>query len=131
MAMTYPLDRDYTISTADHGNTLVLGNSSLGDRAGAWEIQFVPSVGWAGSFTVVARTTGLVPSTDGVGFVPVPYRTINLGGIASDYSIASAVLTDGFIIQVPANGLAVALTVASTAGTGRLYSQMVTSGAAP
>ena len=131
MANRYPINRDYTVTTTDNGNTLVLGNTSLGDKAGAWIIEFAPSLGFVGEFQVVARMMGKVPDDDTLGFLPVPYRVINLNGTASDYAFSTAHLTQPFIIQVPGSGMSIGLLTACSAGSGRLYSQMATEGAAP
>lgn len=131
MANRYPLNRDYTVSAQDHGNTLVLGNTSLGDQAGAWLIEFSPGPGWTGGFQVVGRAMTPVADADNLAFLPVPYRKINIGGTASDYSFDTAQQAGLFVIQVPASGMSIGLLVSCTAGTGRLYSQMVTAGAAP
>ena len=113
--------REYRVSTADHGKFLYLGNASDG-RTGTFVVQWVPDASFAGSFGVVARIYGKPASDNGVAFISVPYRRVNLAGVASDRTLVSAVLADSFLIEVPSSGVALALLCDCTAGFGTLYS---------
>lgn len=113
--------REYRVKTADNGKFLFLGNASDG-RTGTFFVQFVPDASFAGSFGVVARAYGKPASDNGVAFISVPYRRVNLAGVASDRALVSAVLTDSFMIEVPSTGVVLALLCECTAGFGTLYS---------
>ena len=113
--------REYTVTTADTGNVLFLGNASDG-RVGTFVVQFDPGASWSGSFTVKGRAYGKPASDNGLGFVPIPYRRINLGGTVSDRTLVSAALTGSFLIEVPANGIVVVLAATVTTAGGTLYS---------
>lgn len=113
--------REYRVTTSDNGKFLFLGNASDG-RTGTFVVQFVPDASFAGSFGVTARVYGKPASDNGVAFVSIPYRRVNLAGIASDRTLVAAVLTDSFIIEVPSSGVVLALLCECTAGFGTLYS---------
>lgn len=121
MANTYPINQDYTVSQVDHGNILILGNTSLTDTAGAYRVTFYPGVNFVGSFGVVARPSGQVASTRQTGFLETPYRRIYTDGVGQDYQLTTALLTGPWDIIVPANTAAIGLVVACTAGSGYLY----------
>lgn len=117
------VDRSYKVTTKDNGNFLFLGNAAEG-QVGAMCVQWVPDEQFTGALGVTSRIYGFPITDSGVplGLVPVPYRRVNINGTASDYGFDTATLTGPSIINVPANGLAVALLVSCTAGTGWLYS---------
>ena len=122
---SYPIDRDYRITATDNGNFLILGNSSGTDAVGGWHIQLNPDNASDVSIAVVARTMGKNPSDQSVPFEPIPYRRVSLNNVASDYTLVSALLNGPCLIQVPANGLSVALLVSMTVGNCMLYSMPV------
>lgn len=113
--------REYPVNSTDNGKILFLGSASDG-RVGTMMITFVPDIAWTGSFAVVARPYGKPASDNGVGFQPIPYRRVTLNNVASDRTIVSDILTQPFIIEVPANGLAIGLLTSTLSGTGVVYS---------
>ena len=123
MATTYPIGtRRYKVTTADHGMFGVLGDVS--DReVGLWSVQFVPDTTFVGSLGVVGRIAGKETADDDVGFGSVPYRRVQVGGVASDNAVVSTPITSaGATVLIPASGLSVAFLVDCTFGYGHLYS---------
>jgi hypothetical protein len=126
--------RRQPITASQSGQFVVLGNVSP-SQVGTWRVQFVPDELWQGSLTPMGRSAGKDAHDDSVGFATVPYRRVQLNGIASDYRLMTdaAVLpiaTD-FTVLVPATGLAVAFLIECTAGSGVLYSQPLEGLASP
>lgn len=120
MPLTSSTDRRYKITTVDNGNYKILGNVS-DSTGGAWRVQFAPDASFVGSLLVTARASGDDAVSDAVGFGTIAYRRVQLGGLASDYTLVTTTLTTDAIILVPANGLSVAIAVTCTAGFGYLY----------
>ena len=112
----------YRLTTADNGATLALGDASS-SRTSVKTIHWVPDADVVGDgFSLVARIYGTQPDTNGTAFLPIPYRRVNLAGLASDRALVSDTLPmDGFLIEVPANGQTIALVVSCTFGAGCLY----------
>lgn len=117
------IGKAYRLTTADNGQTLFLGDASS-SRTSVKTIHWVPDVTFVGAgFSVVARCYGPTPDTNGVPWLPVPYRRVNLSGVASDRAVVSDSLpATGFLIEVPANGVVLALVSSATGGAGWLYS---------
>lgn len=116
------IGKDYTITADDNAKILFLGDASS-SRTSVKTIMWVPGLTFAGAgFSVVGRIYGPAPDKAGVTMVPLPYRRVNLAGVASDRAVVSDSLpAAGFLIEVPANGQTLALVVSCTAGTGQLY----------
>lgn len=112
--------RRYTITTDTAGLTgwpfLELGPAGTTAFASVMMIQFTPTVTFAGSFAVLGRTLGSAANEVDVPFVAIPYRRVSLADVASDYTMVSDVISTSALIQVPANGLSVALLSSITAG---------------
>lgn len=121
-ASTANIGSAYPLTPADNGSILFLGDGSS-SRTATKTIQFVPGPGFTGTgFTVVARIYGPSPDKNAVVFNPIPYRRVQLAGLASDRAIVSDTLpATGFIVEVPCNGLVVALVASVTGGSGVLY----------
>ena len=114
--------RKYKVTTIDDQAVLYLGNAADG-RPGVMVIQWVPDPSFNGSFGVVARIYGKPANDDNVGFATVVYRRVVLNGVASDRNLVSDPIGSSFtIIEVPANGLAIALQANVNQGFGTLYS---------
>ncbi len=113
--------REYEVTATDDGKILYFGNACDG-RVGTYVIQFVPDENWTGSFGVLARAYGSPASDNGVAFQSIPYRRVSLNGMASDRALSADPLASSFIIEVPANGLAIGLLVGVCGGGGVLYS---------
>lgn len=122
MATEYPIGRRYRITTADHGLFPTLGNVS-DQETGAWHVTFVPDESFVGSIAIVGRASGKDIREDGYGFGSIPYRRVQVGGVASDNALTTATNSTGMIAIIPADGLSVAILVDCTAGFGFLYSR--------
>lgn len=107
--------------TENNGGIYTLGNGNDG-RTSVMTIQFATNQNWQGTISVLGRIYGPPANADNVGFLPIPYRRVILGPTASDRALVSDPLTGAFLIEVPANGITVALSIGTTAGFGRLYS---------
>lgn len=117
----------YELTTDDNGMTLFLGDASP-SRTSVMTIQWVPTLPVVGDgFSLVARIYGNggptnSPDANATPFLPIPYRRINLAGVASDRAVVSATLPmEGFIIEVPANGQQLSIIPSITSGSGWLY----------
>ncbi len=109
MAITSVIGRAYRLTNADDGNILQLGDAVNG-RTGTWLIQCDPAVvGFTGGFIVLGRAYGQACAA--APYIPIPYRRINLGNVASDRALVSDPIADVALIEVPANGISVALEV--------------------
>lgn len=120
------IGKDYKITTADNGQILFLGDASS-SRTAVKTIQFVAGPGYTPDggtgWTVVARTYGPAADKAGVPFLPIPYRRVNLAGVASDRTVVSDALNPaGFLIEVPLNGQTCAIIASCATGTGLLLS---------
>lgn len=106
------------VTVANNGDILDLGPAGTGGTVATYMIQFVASLNFIGQFGVMGRLYG-TPSVDVAGsqFASIPYRRVNVNGLASDYDMVTDVITGSGIIQVPANGLDVGLLVAISQGT--------------
>ena len=122
MATEYPIGRRYKITTVDNGKFPTFGNVSSSD-VGSWHVTFVPDESFVGSIAFVGRPAGKDASDDGVGFASIPYRRVQVGGIASDNTLVTATNSTGLMAIVPADGMSVALLVEGTDGFGYLYSR--------
>lgn len=83
-------------------------------------VQFKPDENFAGDFVVMGRTLGTAADSADVPFVPIPYRVVSLNDVAQDYSMVSAPIAGSAMIQIPANGMSVALLDGLTAGSMQL-----------
>jgi hypothetical protein len=116
--------RECKVTVADHGKFLFLGNAGDG-RTCTMAIQFVPDASFSGSFAVTARMYGKPASDNGVAFIDYPFRRVVLNDVASDRAVTTNTATplvNSFIIEVPSNGVALAMLCSCTAGFGYLYS---------
>jgi hypothetical protein len=111
----------FIVQPAQDGNIAVLGNTQDENPSGAISVSFYPSFDFTGSFAVVGRPPGISTSDTSVPWQAIPYRLVSLQDVASDYSFKSDTINTAAIIHVPANGLAVGLLVACSAGTTQLW----------
>lgn len=114
--------RQYTVTTADNSSLLEIGPAGTTQSVAVFVVQFNPSLTWAGSFVVKGRTLGTAADALNMPFDALPYRRVSLAHNASDYAIVSDPITGAAIIQIPANGLSIALQVVCTAGSCNLTS---------
>jgi hypothetical protein len=130
----FTMNRRQPIAVEHNGRFGVLGNVSA-SFVGTWRVQFTCTEDFAGSLTPMARGASKDLHDDNVGFATIPYRRVQLAGVASDYALvtgASVVnITTDFTILVPAAGLSIAFLVECVAGSGIVYSQPLEGLAAP
>lgn len=129
-ATTANVGKEYNLTTADNGAILFLGNASS-SRTAVKTIQWVPGPTYAPDpgtgWTVVGRIFGPGPDRAGVPFNPIPYRRVQLSGVASDRAVVSDALPPtGFIIEVPSNGQTIGIIATCSAGIGTLFNWDVT-----
>ncbi len=80
-------------------------------------VQFAPSVGFDGQFIVEGHLMGTPAGNVNAPFGPIPYRRVTLNNIAQLYELVTDAITTSALIQIPANGLTVALQMTTpTAG---------------
>lgn len=96
---------------------LEIGASTAYDEVGLVSICFNPSDNFVGSFTVLARPRGETARANNAPFLPVSYIAVNTANVAGDRGHSHALISDVGIIEVPANGLSVALQVACSVGS--------------
>ncbi len=121
MALAYPVDRRYVITTADNTKFAVLGESGNED-AGCWSVAFAPSGDWVGELLIVGRHRGKGPHDDAAGYGTVAYIREQLNGAAADYELVPDTIYGDATICVPATGLTIAVAVVCTAGSCTMYS---------
>ncbi len=122
-AVPINIGKAYNLSAVnDNGAILFMGDASP-SRTSVKTVMWVPDLGVVGDgFTLVARIYGPQTDTNGTAFVPIPYRRVNLSGVASDRALVSDTLpVTGFLIEVPANAQTIAIIPAVTSGGGWLY----------
>lgn len=125
MAFLPSSNRYRRITSANTGDTLVLGNAGTPSSTAVWSIQFNPSVDFVGTFYILGhvRTLGqpeTITSPSGgsvTPFLTIPYRRVVMNGVASDWGIVSDPIVGASIIQVPSNGMSIGVSVACTAGS--------------
>lgn len=112
----------YLRANDDNGKTLFFGDASS-SRTSVKTVQWVPDADTTGDgFSLVARIYGPKVDANGTPFNPIPYRRVQLAGVASDRGLVSDTLPiEGFLIEVPANGQTIALVASVTFGNGWLY----------
>lgn len=94
-----------------------MGPAASEARVGTYIVQFVPSGDFVGEFKVLGKLFGEAARAADASFAPIPYRRININGLASDYAIVSDVINGASIIQVPCNGMALGLLMTCSAGS--------------
>lgn len=120
--------RAFTIVPADQGNTLEIGPGGTPSATAVLNIQFDPSIDFVGAITIMGKIMGPAanPSTPttqypGAPFVGLPYRRLNWNGLPSDGAVVADVISAAGLIQVMAGGISIALMVACSAGSCRVY----------
>lgn len=132
MADIFPVDNPkFRVLPAQDGMVAAFGNTSDENPSGAYTFQFVPDATFTGGFAVVGRTPGISTSDTSVPWAAIPYRRISLADVASDYAFVGDQITGPALIQVPANGLAVGLLIACSAGFAMVYNKHMDGATAP
>lgn len=114
--------RKFGFSPADHGDILEIGPGATSSAGAIVVVQFVPSNDFIGSATVMGKVFGPAAQDAQAALMPVPYRRVVVNNVASDYAIVVDAITGASLIQVPANGLSIALFVACTRGSCQVVS---------
>jgi hypothetical protein len=108
----------FRVTTANNGDIVELGVGATGQVA-TLVIDFEPSLNWIGQFAVVGKSFGQAANPT-ASFKPVPYRLVNSANTAGRYEMLggdTSLISDSACIQVPANGLSIALLVACSQGS--------------
>lgn len=121
MATTPRSNRYFKLTTDDNGNIIDLGPAGTTSMVSTMPIQFKASVDFAGTLGVVGRAVGPAAAEHAAPFESIPYKRVNVGGIASDYAIVSDPITASGKIDVPANGMCIGLVVAISAGSCEVF----------
>lgn len=120
MAIKPVSSRFYLVTTADQGDILEFGPAASAGNVGVFTFEFAPSLDFLGSFKVMGKVFGLAAAPG--PFLPIAYRRVNINALASDYAIVADDVVPAAIIQVPANGMKIAMLVTVTQGTCGIYS---------
>ena len=121
----------FVVQVAQDGLVAVLGNTSDENPSGAISLSIYPSQDFTGSFAIVGRPPGISTSDTTVPWQAIPYRLVTLQDTASDYSFKSDTIAQAAIIHIPANGLAVGVLIACSAGTAQFYIKPMWGATAP
>jgi hypothetical protein len=93
---------------------LELGPAGTTQQVSTMMIQFVPTNGFTGQFVVEGRLMGAAANDVDAPFGPIPYRRITLANVAQEYAMVADVIVGAATIQIPANGMDIALQMAPT-----------------
>lgn len=108
--------RSYTITASDDGYLLELGPAATTGHVGTYVLQFNPTLSFSGQIQVQGRVFGAAAESASLPFEAIPYRRVTVAGVAQQYELVSDMITGACIIQVPANGMSVALLVSCLQG---------------
>lgn len=120
MALVKASNRLNVVTQTNNGDIFEFGPGGGVSQVGAIVFQFAPSLDFAGTFLVIGKMMGVAAET--APFLPISYRRVNINTLASDYAIVADAVVPSAIIQVPSNGLSIALLVSCTAGKCQVYS---------
>lgn len=122
MAVKSRSNRYFIITPADNGDIAEIGPAGTPSSTAVLSVQFDPSIDFVGSFVVLAKTMGQAAGSANAPFLPVPYRRVNVAGVASDRILVADPIRAVGKIEVPSNGDSIALLVECTQGTCPIYS---------
>ena len=113
-----------THATQSGAPVLELGPAGTTQQVSTMVVQFNPADGgFTGSFIVVGRLMGAAALDKNTPFEPIPYRVGSLNNEAQidattlqGWPWSAAAITGPAIIQIPANGMSIALQFAAEAG---------------
>ena len=129
MANVFPIGSEFTVNAGNNGNTLVLGDADYNDMGG-FHLHFDGTTGaFAGSLTVLSRSRVGSAQTDNAPWNYAPHRPGYLNGAVlaagSIYVFTYGPITTTTQTIIPASGQFIALSVACSSGSGRLYVQPI------
>ncbi len=123
MAIKQRSSRKFGFSIDDNGDYLEIGPGGTAQTGGVLAIQFIPDGSFVGSVIIMGKVMGTAAREANVQFMPVMYRPITINNVATDFSVPTAAAVTGpSTINVPSNGVSVALFVECTAGTCQVVS---------
>ena len=128
MALTPQGGRVFSITSADNGNTVVIGDGSPSAAfAGGFTIQ-LDSTSFSGTVDVqVSSVEQPVTARGGKTMAATPtfrqalYYKWFLNGSAADGSLVTTQITDSSLVVVPAPGMRVGLKISGTSGSLAAY----------
>lgn len=109
--------RRVTLGVPDDGALVEFGPAGTNNQVGVMTLQLKSLMGATFVAQVMGRVFGVAADEVDVPFVPIPYRIVSLNNVAQDYSIVSDQITTDATIQVPANGLSVAILFSCSFGS--------------
>lgn len=112
--------RSYVLTSAANGQLIELGPAGTTQSVSTLMLQVNVDALWNGQFVVMGRTLGAAADAANVPFEPIPYRRVSLNNVAQEYAIVSDAVGGNAILQIPANGMSIALLVAASAGMAQL-----------
>jgi len=107
------------ITPLDNGNFILYGAAGTAHFVSTMVMQFAPTVSFVGSLQLFGKIMG--PAGDSAPYLPIPYRRVNVAGAVSDRILIPDPITSVGIIEVPCNGLTLAILVTCTAGQCQVY----------
>lgn len=119
MATRKASNRFDTITTDDNGKFVEYGPAGTTMFVSTMLMQFAPTAGFVGSLLLHGKMLG--PAGETAPFLPIAYRRVNVAGLVSDYALSPDPIMAAGIIQVPANGMTLALLVTCSAGACQVY----------
>ena len=119
----YPvaIDQSVTVTTEFDGDFIEFGAGSANATVGMLSLTFAPDIDWDGQFVVMARTAGQKPLEAGAPFLPVSYKRLNVNGAVADRGYTADAITSAGMIEVPANGVSIAVLTSCAAGSCKVF----------
>ena len=123
MATKQRSSRKFGFSTDDNGDFLEIGPAGTSSAGGVMVIQFIPSANAVYSVIIHGKVFGPAAQDAAAPFMPIGYRRTTVNNVAAlDPTLTADPITGPSTIQVPSNGISIALLVACSAGTCQVVS---------
>lgn len=123
MAIKQRSSRKFGFSSDDNGDFLEIGPAGTSMTGGVLAIQFVPDGAFSGTITLMGKVFGTAAKEANDQFMPIMYRPITINNVAADFTVPVATaITGPSTINVPSNGVSIALLVTCNAGTCQVVS---------
>ena len=107
--------------TITGSNVYKLGGSSNESDAGGVLVHIVNDGTLSATITVQGQSRQLEIAKDADAPLAIPYRAINVNGVAGTGAYVTTAITTNSIIFVPSNGMDVILSVAWVSGSASVY----------